>query len=175
MQIGLRNVLQTRRNDRLARFIDLDLYTYYFVDESAGGDDFDSLYIDARMPLTRRTMVDTEGVYDWNEGEIPDFYTRISHDREEVIFSLEHFYEKSRRSLWTPRIDLFPTGSTSLEAYARYDDNQNDLQEVALIGYKDFCCVRYGLGYHYYDDGEQRIMFSIGLSAFPEARLSSGL
>ena len=175
VQVGLRNVLQTKRDGRLARFIDLDLYTYYLVEKNGAPDDFEFLHIDARMPLTKRTMIDMAGVYDWYAGVIPEYYTRISHDRDEVIFSLEHYYEKGIRSLWTPRIDLFPRGNISIEAYGRYDDNENDLQEVALIGYKNFCCMRYGLGYHYYDDGEQRIMFSVGLSAFPEARLSSGL
>ncbi|MEN8254012.1 MAG: hypothetical protein ABFR33_00945 [Verrucomicrobiota bacterium] len=175
VQIGLRNVLQTRRDGRLARFIDLDLYTYYLVDKNGAEDDFEFLHIDARMPLTKRTMVDLEGTYDWYVGKIPEFITRISHHRDEVVFSLEHYYEDSVRSLWTPRIDLFPRGDISIEAYGRYDDNDNDLEEVALIGYKNFCCMRYGLGYHIYDDGEQRVMFSIGLSAFPEARLASGL
>ncbi len=174
VQIGLRNVLQTQRDGRLARFIDLDLYTYYLVEKNGASNDLDLLYIDARMPLTKRTMVDLEGKYDWYAGKISYFNTRISYDHDDLIFSLEHLYEESARSLWTPRIDLFPTGNTSVEVYGRYDDNDNDLQEVALVGYKNFCCMRYGLGYHYYDDGEQRIMFSIGLSAFPEARISSG-
>lgn len=174
-KVGLRNVLQTRRDGRLARFIDLDLYTYYLVDRNGAKDDFEDLHIDARMPLTKHTMIDLEGAYDWYAGKVPDFYTRIMHDRDEVVFSLEHYYENGVRSLWTPRIDLFPNGHTSIEAYARYDDNENDLQEFAVIAQRNFCCMRYGLGYHAYDDGEQRIVFSIGLSAFPEARISSGL
>ena len=175
VQIGLRNVLQTKRDGRLSRFIDLDLYTYYLVEKNGAENDFEFLHIDARMPLTKRTMVDLEGAYDWYASKLNEFITRISYDRDEAIFSLEHYYERGERSLWTPRIDLFPTGNTSLEFYGRYDDNSNDLQEVAAIVYKNFCCMRYGLGYHIYDDNEQRIMFSIGLSAFPEARISSGL
>ncbi len=175
VQVGLRNVLQTRRNGQTSRFIDLDLYTYYLVEKNGADHDFEYLHIDARMPLTQRTMVDLDGTYDWYAGKVSEFITRISHDRDDIIFSLEHYYENKVRSLWTPRIDLFPKGDTSIEAYGRYDDNSNDLQEVAVIGYKNFCCMRYGLGCHFYDDNEVRIMFSIGLSAFPEARLSSGL
>lgn len=175
VQLGLRNILQTKRDNRVARFIELDLYTYYLLERNGAPEDFDALCIDARMPLTRRTTIDMEGAYDWYSGKVPDFYTRMAYDRDEAVFSLEHFYEQGVRSLWTPRIDLFPTGKTSIEAYVRYDDNANDLQEAALIGYRNFCCMRYGLGYHTYDDGEQRIMFSIGLSAYPEARISSGL
>jgi len=175
VKIGLRNVLQTQRDGRLARFIDLDLYTYYLVEKNDAENDFEFLHLDARMPLTKRTMVDLEGAFDWDAGKMDEFITRISYDRDVAVFSLEHYYERSERSLWTPRIDLFPRGDMSVEAYGRYDDNDNDLQELAVIGYKNFCCMRYGLGYHIYDDGEQRIMLSIGLSAFPEARLSSGL
>jgi len=167
VQVGLRNVLQTRRGGRLARFIDLDLYTYYLVEKNGAENDFDNLYIDARMPLTRRTMVDMEGAYDWYAGKVPFFNTRFSFDDDDYIVSLEHFYEQGVRSLWTPRVEIFPTGSTSVEAYGRYDDNSNDIEEIALIGYRNFCCMRYGLGYHIYDDGEQRVIFSIGLSAFP--------
>jgi hypothetical protein len=175
VQIGLRNVLQTQRDGRLARFIDLDLYTYYFVEKNGSKNDFDFLYVDARMPLTKRTMVDMEGEYDWKAGKVPYFNTRVSHDRGDIIFSLEHLYQEGERSLWTPHINLYPEEKVSFEAYARYDDHSNDLQETAVIGYINRCCMRYGLGYHYYADGEQRIMFSIGLSAFPEARVSSGL
>ena len=175
VQIGLRNVLQTKRDGKLARFIDLDLYTYYLVDKNGAENDFDFLYADARMPLTKRTMVDLLGVYDWYADRVPFCNTRISYDRDTVIFSLEHLYQDGGRSLWTPRIDLFPESDVSFETYARYDDNSNDLQETAVIGYMNKCCIRYGLGYHYYDDGEQRVMFSVGLSALPEARISSGL
>ena len=72
-------------------------------------------------------------------------------------------------------------GSQPLLQYALIQTNYGPLGvdtvliSNTLIGYKNFCCMRYGLGYHHYDDGEQRIMFSIGLSAFPEARISSGL
>ena len=171
VQIGLRNVLQTKRNGRLSRFIDLDLYSYYLVEKNGAENDFEFLHIDARMPLTKRTMVDLDGAYDWYAGKLDEFITRISYDRDEAIFSLEHYYERGERSLWTPRIELFPKANTSLEFYGRYDDNNNDIQEVALIGYRNFCCMRYGLGCHYYDDGELRVIFSIGLSAFPQGRL----
>ena len=175
VKLGLRNVLQTKRDGRLARFIDLDLYTHYLIEKNGADHDFDLLYFDARMPLAKRTMVDVEGRYDWYAGKIPYFNTRISHDRDDIIFSLEYLFEDSERSLWTPRIDLYPESRVSFEAYARYDDNSNDLQEIATIGYMNFCCMRYGLGCHFYDDDEVRVMFSIGLSAFPEARISSGL
>ena len=127
------------------------------------------------MPLTDRTMVDVLGVYDWYAGKMPFLNTRISHDRDDIVFSMEHLYQDGERSLWTPRIDLFPEDDISFEAYARYDDNSNDIQETAVVGYMNWCCMRYGLGYHYYDDGEQRVMLSVGLSAFPKARISSGL
>lgn len=175
VQIGLRNVLQTKRDNRLSRFIDLDLYTYYLIEKNGAQEDFDSLFLDARMPLTKRTMVDFEGEYDWYAGKVPFFDTRVSYDRDDIIFSLEHLYQDAARSLWTPRVDLFPKGNLSFEAYARYEDKENDLQEVALIGYMNRCCMRYGLGFHSYDDGELSIMFSVGLSAFPEARISSSL
>jgi LPS-assembly protein len=174
VQLGLRNVLQTKRDNRLSRFIDLDLYTHYLIEKNGAQDDFDGLFLDARMPLTKRLMVDMEGEYDWYANKIPYFDTRVSYDRDDIVFSLEHLYQDAERSLWTPRIDLFPKGKISFETYARYEDKDNDLQEIAVIGYMDRCCMRYGLGYHFYDDGEQQIMFSIGLSAFPEAKFASG-
>jgi len=144
VKLGLRNVFQTKRDGRLARFIDVDLYTHYLVEKNGAQHDFDMLFIDTRMPLTKRTMVDMEGAYDWYAGKLPFFNTRLSHAHEDITFSLEHLYQSGTRSLWTPRVDLFPKRDMSFEAYARYDDNSNDLQEIALIGYKNFCCMRYG-------------------------------
>jgi len=175
VKVGLRNVLQTRRAGRTARFIDLDLYTHYLVDRNGAPENFDSLFIDARMPLTRRTMVDLDGKYDWYDGQIDFFNTRISYDADDVIFSFEHLFFRDDISLWTPRVELFPEADLSFESYARYEDRSNEIEEVAVIGQMNWCCMRYGLGYHFYDDGEHRIMLSIGLSAFPEARISSGL
>ncbi len=173
IQVGLRNVLQTKRDNRVARFIDLDLYTYYLAENHGSSKNFDSLFIDARMPLTPRWMIDAEGEVDWNTGRVPFFNTRLSYDRDDVILGLEHLYQDGMQSLWTPRFDLFPEAKFSLEGFARYNDRVNDLEEIALIGYMNYCCMRYGLGYHFYDNNEHRVMFSIGLSAFPSARVKS--
>ena len=56
----------------------------------------------------------------------------------------------------------------------RYEDRTADFDEFAIGGYVNRCCMRYGLGYHLYDENEHTIMFSIGLSAFSEASISSG-
>lgn len=175
VKVGLRNVLQTKRNNRVSRFIDLDLYTYYLMENHGSGNDFDSLFLDARMPLTPRVMVDVEGVVDWNEGSVPFFNTRFSYDYDYLILSIEHLYRTQRESLWTPRFELFPESNFSLEAYARYEDRNAELEEIAGMVYANWCCMRYGLGYHFYDENEHRIMFSVGLSAFPQAKLGSGL
>jgi hypothetical protein len=176
LRIGLRNVLQTKRDNRVSRFIDLDLYTHYLVDDQGAEDDVDSLFVDARMPLTRRTAVDVDGEVDWNRGTVPFFNTRILHRKSrELSLSLEHLYwDEQGKSLWTPRFDLYPEGRFSLFGYARYEDRENDIEEFSVGGYVNWCCMRYGLGYHYYDDHEQSIMLSIGLSAFPDASISSG-
>ena len=175
-KLGLRNVLQTRRDNRIARFIDLDIWSYYLGEQEGATNNFDSVFLDARMPLTRRTMLDLQGEIDSNEGQLPFFNTRFSYDRDDLILSLEHLYRgAANQSLWTPRADINPEGKWSIESYARYEDKSNDLEEIALIGYINRCCMRYGLGYHFYGENEHSIMFSIGLSAFPEARISSSL
>jgi len=181
IKLGLRNVLQTRRDGRLARFIDLDLYTYYRFKRYDERDDFDSLFLNARLWITPRLVADLEGEMNWNNGLIPYFDTRVSYRKnKDVIVSLEHLYQSEnnpdtgrRQSLWTPRIDLFPDQKYSLEAYVRYEDSENEMEEYAVIGYVNRCCMRYGLGYHRESDGEQRIMFSVGLSAFPSAKIST--
>lgn len=169
VKIGLRNVLQTKRNGHVSRFIDLDLYTRYLLEKNGEKHRFDSLFMDARMPLTQRMMVDFEGEIDWNSGNIPFFDTRIAYDHDDYILSFEHLYYRDK-SLWTPRIDLFPKSRFSLEAYVRYESKTTDLEEIAVAGYMSWCCMRYGLGCHFYDEDELSVMFSIGLSAFPEVR-----
>ncbi len=176
VKLGLRNVLQTKREGRLSRFVDLDLYTHYLVDDDGSPDDFGPLFLDARMPLTARTMLDAYGEIDWNNGQVPFFDTRLSyrHSRQ-VLVSVEHLYwDDMNESLWSPRIDLYPDGDVSFFSYARYEDRTADFDEFAIGGYVNRCCMRYGLGYHLYDENEHTIMFSIGLSAFPEASISSG-
>ncbi len=175
LKLGLRNILQTRRDNRLSRFIDLDLYTYYLIEDHGSGNDFDSLFIDARMPLTTRSSIDLEGEVDWNRGEVPFFNTRYSYKFDDLDVSIEHLYRESRESLWTPRFELYPESRFSLEGYARYNDRHNDLEEISGAVYMNWCCMRYGLGYHFYDENEHRVLLSIGLAAFPEARLGTSL
>ncbi len=175
VKLGLRNVLQTKRDGRTSRFIDLDLFTFYRVEKNGEADRFSPLYLDARMPLTKRMMVDMEAELDLNKGEMPWINTRASYRSDDVIFSMEHLYQEGLRSLWTPRVDLFPEGDISFESYVRYDDNKNELEEISVAGYKNWCCMRYGLGYRYYDDGEHQVMFSVGVAAFPDASISAGM
>ncbi|MBN2163478.1 MAG: LPS-assembly protein LptD [Pontiellaceae bacterium] len=176
MRVGLRNVLQTRRSGRVARFMDVDLYTHYLVDRDGGSNNFGPLFVNARMPLTRRTVVDMDGEIDWNNGTVPFYNTRISHRRsDELKLSLEHLYwRRMDQSLWTPRVDLYPDGRFSFYGYARFEDQDQDIEEFSVGGYVNWCCMRYGLGYHFYDDNDHSIMFSIGISAFPDASISSG-
>jgi hypothetical protein len=176
VKVGLRNILQTKRNNRLARFMDIDLYTHYLIDNDDGSDNFDSLFIEARMPLTKRTMLDVDGEVDWNSGEVPFFNTCFSYKHsKELTLSLAHLYwQEQDQSLWSPRFDLYPDRKLSLFGYARYEDHSDDIEEFAVGGYMNWCCMRYGLGYHFYDENDHSIMLSIGLSAFPEASISSG-
>lgn len=176
VKLGLRNVLQTKRNDRISRFIDLDLYTRYRFDRNAAAHRFGSLVVDARMPLTQRIRFDVDGEVDWNRGEVPFFNTRFAYRKnKDVLLSVEHLYRSGEdQSLWSPRFDLYPDGRYSLFGYARYEDHSGDLEEITFGGYANRCCMRYGLGFHFYDDGEFSVMLSIGLSAFPEANISSG-
>lgn len=173
VKIGLRNVLQTKRANRISRFLDLDIYTHYLIENHETNENFDSFFLDARMPLTDRAMFDVSGIVDWNSGEVPFFNSRFSYDLDDLKLSLEHLYRQDRNSLWTPRVDLFPKGNWSLEGYARYEGKEEELEEISVAGYVNWCCMRYGLGYHFYDENEHSVMFSIGLSAFPEARISS--
>ncbi|HEY5652985.1 MAG TPA: hypothetical protein VIR63_01275, partial [Pontiella sp.] len=175
VKIGLRNILQTKRNNRTSRFIDLDFYTHYLVEDHGAGDNFDSLFVDARMPLTKRLMVDALGECNWNSGTIPFFNTRIYYDRDDMVLGLEHLHRDGLDSLWTARADLFPESRVSFEGYVRYSDRDNDVEEIAATAYMTKCCMRYALGGRVYDDDEISVMFSIGLAAFPEARISSSL
>lgn len=172
-KVGLRNILQTKRDGRLERFIDLDLYTYYQYEGYTQNEPFEDLFIDARMPLTSRLFLDLEGQYDWYAKELSFFDSRLSYNHDDVIFSVEHLYWSNDRSLWTPRIQLFPTRKITFEAYARYEDRYKEWEEFGFFNYFTYCCMRYGVGYRNYDD-EHIIQFSIALSAFPEARISSG-
>ncbi len=175
LKVGLRNVLQTKRDNRVSRFVDVDLYTYYLMEDHGTGNTFDSLFVDARMPLTKRQMIDIEGEVDWNDGTVPFFNTRYSYAYDHLILSFEHLYRADRESLWTPRFELYPDSKFSLEGYARYDDKDHDLEEVAGMVYWNWCCMRYGLGYHFYDENEHRVLLSVGLSAFPKLKFGNSL
>ncbi|MCF7848886.1 MAG: outer membrane protein assembly factor BamD [Kiritimatiellales bacterium] len=174
IKLGLRNVLQTKRNKRNTYIVDLDIFTYYRFDHSSMQEDFDYLYADMRMPLTERIMLDVEGAYDWYGGDFPIVDTRLGWHHDDVILSMEHRYKHNLQSLWTPRVELFPNQKVSLDFYMRYDGENSELEETEVILYYTYCCMRYGLGYRHEDDDNDEVWFTFTLSAFPDSALSIG-
>ncbi len=175
LRLGLNNLLQTRREKHPERLMELDVYTHYLPSEKNTDRSFEQIYLEGRMPLTKRFLLDLQGVMDTNRRQSPLFNTRLVYHTPEVVLSLEHFHREDAQSLWTSHVNLFPGQRIAFEGFARYEGRSGGLEEVALTAFASRCCIRYGIGYHLAGNDEHRLMFSIGLSTFPDVRLGRSL
>ena len=165
VRLGLNQLLQTKRSKQTRRFAELDIYTHYLVDEP-GDESFDRIYADARMALTDRWSLDGLAVLDGNHGSIPLMISRVRYDRDDIRFTLEHFFRDQLQSLYTARIDLFAGQRYSAQGYVRYEAENQDIESSAITFYTTQCCLRFGLGYRLSRTDEHQFRFSVNLAAF---------
>ncbi len=205
--LGIRNKLQTRRPLRAGRsfreelngrvndleeeedelpegtrvhdFIDLNVFTVYFLDPEPEQNSFSDVFFDARLRLTDWMRIDFDGAYDWDENEIRRFNTQWAFiGRDRSTLSLEYRYDRDRRQTLQSEVVLFPRARWSYSAYWRYDLENNDLEEHSYLVQRRFDCTMLGVGVRGRldedDETEWRAWAQISLLAFPDTELRLG-
>ena len=173
IKLGLRNKIQTRRNEQPVDIIDLNAYTYYRVEKKDDQEDFSDFYWEGDLRFHRDVLIELDGSYDFYESELKTFNTRVlASFSDDTAFTLEHRYRVDSQSLLSAALELLPNNIWAFDAGVRYDLEESELEEHYYMVKHTGRCVSWGLGVREIlddDEDELEIWVQLWLTAFPEA------
>lgn len=183
VKLGVRNKLQTKRNDSAWDLIDLDLYTYYVFNTVEGQDAVDLIYWDGEITPHEQFLIDFDGDYSVSLSTLDVFNIRLSYTDPEILTTgLEYRFKNEESSLVSADTTFYLTPKWYLNAFARYENETSRLEEVGGYLQHNWDCMSLRLGsgvvpsYTRSDgsevDDDWRVTFEFWITAFPEMTVS---
>lgn len=176
VRFGARNLLQTKRGiNRIANFVDSDIYTTYRYEEPAGGRSFSNLVADTELSLTDNFFIQSDLEYNWYTRDLNPANGRfklITDDESEYSFEYRYLDDPAtgrKRSLFTPRVKLFPNDDWSYEFSASYDEKYDEWYERKILINHKFDCLGMGVGFKIDEDDDAQFWIQFWLTAFPQS------
>jgi LPS-assembly protein len=180
---GVRNKLQTRRDNRPWDLIDLDLNTVYNLDPKEGDDNLESINLWTEIKPVDFFKLNADGSYDTQESQLSTFNTRLWYIEELWRVGVEHRYRVDSSDLISTMVNWMPNSRWLVEAYWRYEAQDSQLEEQGYVVQRNLDCLSIRMGVTHLpsytqDDGAEhaqdfRIEFAIGVNAFPDALLGN--
>lgn len=172
---GLRNKLQTRRNNRLHDLAYLELLTVANVSKAADETDtFEDLFFDAEFRIFERGALDVRGNYDFANDRLDEVVVDVGFAaRQLTSLNLSYLFRKDSRELVAGELNLFPRERWSYKGYARYDLRDSDLQEHSHFVRRKFDCLGLGLGVREVGS-DISVWAQVWLLAFPGSTVDLG-
>jgi lipopolysaccharide assembly outer membrane protein LptD (OstA)/outer membrane protein assembly factor BamD (BamD/ComL family) len=170
VRFGARNFLQSKRGSkRIANVIDSDVYTTARFEPPTGERTFSNLVAATEMSVTENLFIRTDLEYNWYTHDLNPANARIKWVTEDQSeYSLEYRYLAGTRSLFTPRVKLFPNDKWSYEFSASYDGKYDEWYERKILVNHKFDCVGMGVGLKVDEDDDAQFWIQFWLTAFPQ-------
>jgi len=180
---GVRNKLQTRRDNRPWDLIDLDLNTVYNLDPKDGADNLESINLWTEIKPVDFIKVDADGSYNTQESQLSTFNTRLWYVEEVWRVGIEHRYRVDSSDLISTMLNWTPNTRWQFEAYWRYEAETSQLEEQGYTAQRNLDCLSFRMGFSHLPaytqtDGTEhpedfRVEFSIWVNAFPDTLLGN--
>ena len=185
ISFGVRNKLQSKRNDRPFDLVDIDISTTYNLEHAQGENPFDTINLDAELWPAEWFYLDVDAVFGVEESELQRFNSRAEIFQEELwSVYVEYRFRKERSSLVLADLTWFSSQKWTFNTYGRYEFETGRMEEQGGYIQRNFDCmvVRTGVtsipGFTRSDGSERedevRFMAQFWLTAFPEASLGAG-
>jgi hypothetical protein len=178
VRFGARNYLQTKRGlKRIANFINSDIYTTGRFEPPTGERSFSNLVADTELSLTDNFFIQSDLQYNWYTHDLNPANARltfVSDDQSEYSFEYRYLDDPNglrSRSLFTPRVKLFPNDDWSYEFSASYDEKYDEWYERKILINHKFSCIGMGVGLKIDADDEAQFWIQFWLTAFPQSPL----
>jgi lipopolysaccharide assembly outer membrane protein LptD (OstA) len=172
--LGMRNKLQTRRQKQTVDLIDLNVFSYYYIEKTETSNDFSDLFWDADTLLYNWLPIEFDGSYDFYESQLDTFSTQIGYLMEdESKLAVEYRYRRDEQSLLGVNLSLFPHDRWSFEIGFRSDYEFDGLEEQSYFVKRNGACVGWGLGFKEVDE-DQQVWLQVWLTALPDSMIDVG-
>ncbi len=178
-RIGVRNLLQTKWNERSVEAVDLNVFTTANFDTEQGEDTFSTLEMHARFRPTPWMQVDANSVYRLQESEVDIFNTRMAiREDDSWRLGVEHRYRRENNSLLMLDATFAPSRSWDMNIFTRYEFEDSRLEEQGGYVQRNFDCMSIRVGgsvlpsYTRTDgtreEADYRVQLAFWLTAFPQ-------
>lgn len=153
---GLRNVLQTRRNKNVRKFMDLDLYTAVDLDPEVGQRQFDTLNGNLEFWINDHLNAELEAEYNFYTQEFNPVNVRLESTLDNgTYFRTEYRWRDNFSNMALVEATLWPKNKYSLDTYARYDFDDEQFDDSNIILKRKFDCIGTGLGFRHKESDNQ--------------------
>lgn len=174
LRFGIRNELQTRRNNGIYELLELDLHTFYRFDPARGQQDFGNLHLDSEIHLSEQMDFYADLEYDWHTHLLSPLNMRFAYQlADDTRISGEYRYRQNEHDLISGRLELFPNRDWSFDLVSRYDKETSRWEENQISVKRRFNCLGLGLGYKQTEWDHQIWFYLWGLD-FPASELNLG-
>ncbi len=201
--LGLRNKLQTKRDESTWNIIDFNLSTYFYPEKyeetktiivpPLTGDPLalptSQLVVQERSfsHITGRMrfnpfdwlLSDTDFNWDQYDGQIDSFNTEfVLYRGDKVSFGVGYRYLRGLlwdKMLWTSELNYAISSNWSVRMMHRYDFDKEQIEKQEYIVFRDLHCWKAALCYRrYHDIDETNVFFAVYPKAYPKMPFSFG-
>lgn len=170
VRFGIRNFLQSKRGvNRLANVLDSDVYAVYRLNPDSTERTFSEMGAEAELSLTDQFSVLSDMEYNWYTHDLNPANARLQWETDDQSeYSFEYRYLQGVRSLFTPRVKLFPNDTWSYDFSVSYDGYHDEWFERKVMVTRKFDCIGAGAGVRLDEDEDVHVWFQLWLTAFPD-------
>ena len=173
VKLGMRNKFQTKWDGKVHDLLDVDLWTYYYLDTEDDEDSVRAAYFDAEFDPVEWFSLAADGQIAVSDTVLNQVNTRAKFTSESAFDSslaIEYRHIEDRRNQVAAIIDLVPELRWSLGTYVRYDLDNSHMEEQGYFIRRKSDCL--GLTFGYEGRGNDwDFWFQIWLTAMPESAI----
>ena len=179
VHLGVRNLLQTKRNGRSVEAADVNIFSTVNLDTDRGERVFSTVGMVSRFRPAPWMQIDTDGVYRLQASELETFNTRFSlWQDDDWRLGVEHRFRNERSNLLIFDTTFAPNPEWNINVFTRYEFEFSRLEEQGGYIQRNFDCMSIRLGgsvlpsYTRTDgtreEADYRVLLAFWLTAFPE-------
>ena len=173
IKVGLRNKLQTKRDD-VYSLVDLDVWTVCRLAPEEDENQFDDLYWLVKSEPSDRITLRLDGRYDSYEGTLAQINTRLTFTGSQWAWEAEHRHADGGDDMLYGRLIVSPGGNWGFRVFARYEFDESKFDNYGVAVQRTMDCVASMVGYEWEED-EYAVWVQFWFTAFPRVRVDIGM
>ncbi len=179
VRFGVRNLLQTKWNERSVEAADVNIFTTANLNPGQGEDVFSTVRMQSRFRPSPWMQIDTDGVYSLEDSVLDVFNTRFTvWQGEDWRVGVEHRYRNDISNLFMFDSTFAPNRDWNINLFTRYEFENSRLEEQGGYLQRNYDCMSIRLGGSVLpaftrtdglrEEADYRVMLAFWLTAFPQ-------